>query len=276
MRHRLAVDQDLAAGAAQHAEQRQQQFALALAVEAAEARRLRRRARVSDTPLSRGAQVRLRASSTGVAVVGLRRGLGGKTLWYSRPIISSTTSSSVLRAGLVGRDVAAVAEHRAVVGEFGDLVHAVRDVEQRDALVAQPLDARRRRVSTSAAVSAEVASSRIRTRGLRASALAISTICRRLSGRSLTSVAGMDVAAAGALRAPPRRGAAARARSIMPKRVGGLETTMLSATDRSGISDSSWKMQTMPAALAAAGSAKRHLAGRRAACGPRRAPPRRT
>ena len=30
---------------------------------------------------------------------------------------------------------------------------------------------------------------------------------------------------------------------------------MLSATDRSGISDSSWKMQTMPAALAAAGEA---------------------
>ena len=30
---------------------------------------------------------------------------------------------------------------------------------------------------------------------------------------------------------------------------------MLSATDRSGISDSSWKMQTMPAAPAAAGDA---------------------
>ena len=32
--------------------------------------------------------------------------------------------------------------------------------------------------------------------------------------------------------------------------------TMLSATMRSGISDSSWKMQTMPASLAAAGEAK--------------------
>jgi hypothetical protein len=31
---------------------------------------------------------------------------------------------------------------------------------------------------------------------------------------------------------------------------------MLSATDRSGISDSSWKMQTTPAACAAAGDAK--------------------
>ena len=35
---------------------------------------------------------------------------------------------------------------------------------------------------------------------------------------------------------------------------------MLSATDRSGISDSSWKMQTMPARLAAIGSGKRDLA----------------
>ena len=37
---------------------------------------------------------------------------------------------------------------------------------------------------------------------------------------------------------------------------GGLVMQMLSATVRSGSSDSSWKMQTMPARLAAAGSAK--------------------
>ena len=44
----------------------------------------------------------------------------------------------------------------------------------------------------------------------------------------------MDVAAAGALqRLLGERGAAPR-RSIMPKRVGGLETTMLSATDQLG------------------------------------------
>ena len=42
----------------------------------------------------------------------------------------------------------------------------------------------------------------------------------------------------------------------MPNRVGGLEMTMLSATLRSGISDNSWKMQAMPAALASAGEAK--------------------
>ena len=49
-------------------------------------------------------------------------------------------------------------------------------------------------------------------------------------------------------------------RSIRPKRVGGLLMTMLSATERSGMSDSSWKMQAMPARLAAAGEAKRDLA----------------
>ena len=51
---------------------------------------------------------------------------------------------------------------------------------------------------TSAAVSADVASSRMRMRGLRASALAISTICRRDSGRSLTSASGWMSSRAGA------------------------------------------------------------------------------
>ena len=46
----------------------------------------------------------------------------------------------------------------------------------------------------------------------------------------------------------------------MPEARGGLLIAMLSATERSGISDSSWKMQTMPALLAAAGAAKRDLA----------------
>ena len=43
---------------------------------------------------------------------------------------------------------------------------------------------------------------------------------------------------------------------------------MLSATVRSGISDSSWKMQTMPARLAAAGSAKVDGAAVEAPCVP--------
>jgi hypothetical protein len=102
-----------------------------------------------------------------------------------------------LGAGLIARHIAAVAEHRAIVGQFGDLVHAVRDVEERQAFVAQALQ-HGEDLRTSPAVSAEVASSRMRMRGLRASALAISTIWRRDSGRSLTSASGMDVFRAGA------------------------------------------------------------------------------
>ena len=64
----------------------------------------------------------------------------GNTCWYSRPIISSTTSSSVLCAAWIAGDVAAVAEHRALVGQLGDLVHAMRDVEQRQALLREPLE----------------------------------------------------------------------------------------------------------------------------------------
>ena len=83
---------------------------------------------------------------------------------------------------------------------------------------AQPLQHARRPSSTSAAVSAEVASSRIRMRGLRASALAISTIWRRDSGRSLH-----QRAADGCPRAPARASASSAmrrcaARSIRPKR----------------------------------------------------------
>ena len=69
-------------------------------------------------------------------------GFGGNTWLYSRPIIISTTSLSVLAPAAIGRDVAAVAEDRAFVGEFGDLVHAVRDVEERQALGAQALQHR--------------------------------------------------------------------------------------------------------------------------------------
>ena len=45
-------------------------------------------------------------------------------------------------------------------------------------------------------------------------------------------------------------------RSMSPNLIGGLLMAMLSATDKSGTSDSSWKMQTMPARFAAAGESK--------------------
>ena len=82
-------------GAAQHAEQRQQQLALALAVEAAEADHLAgaqaQRDVVEPVAPAQVAQLEPRHGVVG----GGAAGLGGNTPLYSRPIISSTTSWSV-------------------------------------------------------------------------------------------------------------------------------------------------------------------------------------
>ena len=92
----FAVDQDLAGDAAQHAEQRQQQFALPLAVEAAEADDLAGPRGERDVLQPVGPGEVARSSTGGLPVAASRGGLGGKTWLYSRPIISSTTSLSVL------------------------------------------------------------------------------------------------------------------------------------------------------------------------------------
>ncbi len=47
-----------------------------------------------------------------------------------------------LLASAVGGDVAPIAKQRAFVGERRDLVHSVRNVEQREPLGAQPLQHR--------------------------------------------------------------------------------------------------------------------------------------
>ena len=44
------------------------------------------------------------------------------------------------RSGLVARDIAAVAEDRAVIGKLGDLMHAMRDIEERQPFTAQALE----------------------------------------------------------------------------------------------------------------------------------------
>ena len=124
--------------AAQHAEQREQEFALALAVEPAEpddfaGGSFQRNVLQAICPgKAPQLQPRRRVSLRGA-------GFAGKTCRYSRPIISSMTSSSLLAPARVGRDITPVAKDRTFVGDFGDLVHAMRDVEQREALRAQPL-----------------------------------------------------------------------------------------------------------------------------------------
>ena len=44
-----------------------------------------------------------------------------------------------LRSGEIARDIGAVAKDGALVGKLGDLVHAMRDIEEREPLVAQTL-----------------------------------------------------------------------------------------------------------------------------------------
>ena len=96
----LAVDQNFAADAAEHAEHRQQQFALALAIQAAEADNLAGAA-ASDMLRSRCVHERLRNSITGGAALGFGAGFGGKTWRYSRPIINCTILVKALdQAGL--------------------------------------------------------------------------------------------------------------------------------------------------------------------------------
>ena len=92
----------------------------------------------------------------------------------------------------------------------------------------------------------------MRSCGFWPSALAISTIWRRDSGRSRTRSNGLTSSQPTSASNASARRRCARL-SIMPKRRGGDKIEILSATERSGISDSSWKMQTMPATAAAAG-----------------------
>ena len=167
----------------------------------------------------------------------------------SRPIIISTTSSSVFVPAAIGRDVRAVAEHRAFVGQLGDLVHAMRDVEQRQPFLAQALEHHEHLGDVG--------------RGQRRGRLVEDEHARlarqrlgdldHLPARQrqvLDQRQRMDVGRAGArqrlLGDPALRACGRSARTAR----GGLLIAMLSATERSGMSDSSWKTQTIPARLA--------------------------
>ena len=134
----LAVDQQLAAHALQHAEQRQQQLALALAVEAAEAHHLAGARGKRDVPQAIGpgeiADLQDRR-----LVAGRERRLGREDMAVFPADHHLDDLVVGLGAGEICRDIAAVAEHRAFVGDLGDLMHAVRDVEQRQPLGAQAL-----------------------------------------------------------------------------------------------------------------------------------------
>ena len=78
---------------------------------------------------------------------------------------------------------------------------------------------------------------------------------RRDSGRSLMVRRGLMSSQPIVASSSSERRSCAR-RSMRPSRRGGSVMQMLSATVRSGISDSSWKTQTMPFAIASRGARK--------------------
>ena len=133
---------DLPDTAAQNAEQGQQQFALALPVETAKADDFARPGPRAKYPSSRSVQERFRALPAPAVARDTGCGLRREDMAVFAADHHLDDLVVGLGAGLVGGDIPAVAEHRALVGKFGDLVHAVRDVEER-----QPF--RRSRLSTS-------------------------------------------------------------------------------------------------------------------------------
>ena len=147
--HGRAGYPDLARNAAQDAEQSQQQFALALPVETAEAddfarfggeRNVAQTVRPAQIPDLEQRRLSLRA----------RRGLRRKNVAILTPDHHFDDLVVGLRSGHIGRDIGAVSEHGALVGEFRDLMHTVRNEQERQPLLAQALEddehlARRRR-----------------------------------------------------------------------------------------------------------------------------------
>ena len=135
--HLAAGHLDAAAEVAQDAEEREQEVALALAVEAAEADDLA----AADVEGDVAQAVGPGEAAAGEDGLG-QLGAGGARREDVAVLAADHHLDHLLvgfGAGGVGRDVAAVAEDGAFVGQRLDLVHAVRDVDQRQALGAEAL-----------------------------------------------------------------------------------------------------------------------------------------
>ena len=135
---RLAIDQHVARRAAQHTEQCQQQFALALAVESAESDDLAgvefQRDIVQPVRPREVTHFERRRCSTRLVRAARRK--HGVVLAANHQL-----DDLVVCLGARGetRDAATVAEHRALVGKLGDFVHPMRDVDERQPFRTKPL-----------------------------------------------------------------------------------------------------------------------------------------
>ncbi len=135
-----ASDPDFAGDAAQDAEQSQQQFALSLPVETAEANDFARVNGERDVAQTVPPVQVLHLETAASAAFGARDGFRRKNVAVLAPDHHFDDFVVGLRSGHVGRDIGAVPEHRAFVGEFRDLMHAVGNVQEREPFLAQALE----------------------------------------------------------------------------------------------------------------------------------------
>lgn len=137
-----AIQHDVATQAAQHAEQGQEHLALPLSIQPAEPYDFARPHGdidvVQPTVPRQASHVECRRAGR-VA----RRWLGWKSMRDIAPDHHLHGLGVALRAGQKGRHVAAVAKHGAVVGQLFDLVHPVRDIDDRHALTSQAFEQRK-------------------------------------------------------------------------------------------------------------------------------------
>ena len=101
-----------------------------------------------------------------------------------------------LLVGFGGRlrpDVGAVADHRHAVGDGEDFLETMRDVDDRDAALLQPLDDGEQAVRLREGTATTVGSSITRMRAFWETALTISTICCRAVDSSRTGLGGVEV-----------------------------------------------------------------------------------
>ena len=238
MRHRLAVEQDLAGGRRRDAEDGERQLGAPGADQPGDAEDLAGAQRQRDVP--DGVAIGDVARARGAARRSARRPSGRAGRSSGRP--SSRRASVSLTSPIgSGADIGAVAQHGDAVGEREDLRKAVADIDDADAARAQAPHDRRSAAATSASASAAVGSSMIRTRAFCDSALAISTRWRlateRLPTCASTSRSWLSRSSSSCARA--RR--ASRAQSSAPHALrGAWPRKMFSATVSSGKSSSSW------------------------------------
>ena len=136
--HRLPADLDRAGSADNGAEERKEQLLLALPIKAAESDDFARTDLEVDSVEPAGPrQVPNFEDRGGVSSLGCARRKDAAVLTSDHQL-----DDRVVRFRPCGKgfDVAPVAEHRAVVGKLGDLMHAMRNVDDRHPVLSQLLE----------------------------------------------------------------------------------------------------------------------------------------